>query len=93
MNANVEVRKQADEPFIFSLIRERLPHDDQEDEEQATISSTVVYGLMALATLGILVSWLVGGISPSRYACSYVSHEFNVHFAQSTNYQLITGAQ
>jgi hypothetical protein len=60
------VQKQNDEPFIFSLIRRHLPHDDQEGEEQATISNAVVCALMALATLGILVSWFLCGLSPSR---------------------------
>jgi hypothetical protein len=50
--------KQNDEPFIFSLIRKHLPHDDQEGEEKTTISDRIVYGSMALVTLGILV-WLL----------------------------------
>lgn len=66
MNAEVEARKQSDEPLIFSLIREHLPHDNQEGGEYEGISNRLGYGLMALVTLGITVSWLLCGISPTR---------------------------
>jgi hypothetical protein len=46
------------EPFIFSLIRKNLPHNDQNSEDKTKISDGVVYGSMALVTLGILV-WLL----------------------------------
>jgi hypothetical protein len=58
VNADTGLQKQTDEPFIFSLIRRHLPHDDQEGGEQATISNRLVYALMALVTLGILV-WVL----------------------------------
>jgi hypothetical protein len=57
---------QNDEPFIFSLIREHLPHDDQESGEEKTVSKGTVYGLMALVTLGVLASWFLFGIAPTR---------------------------
>jgi len=58
VTAKVEAHKRSDEPFIFSLIRDHVPHDDQEGEEKTRISDGVVYGSMALVTLGILL-WLL----------------------------------
>jgi hypothetical protein len=66
VNAKARAQKQDYEPFIFSLIQHYLPLDDQERSEQATISNHLAYGLMAFVTLGILVSWLSCGATPTR---------------------------
>jgi hypothetical protein len=65
VNADEETRKQGDEPFIFSLIREHLPHDDREGGEE-TSSNGAAYGLMALVTVGIMISVFLCAMAPTR---------------------------
>jgi hypothetical protein len=62
----MEMHEQSEEPFIFSLIREHLPHDDQEGGDHPAINNRLGYWSMALATVGIMVSWLLCGIAPTR---------------------------
>jgi hypothetical protein len=66
VTAKVEAHKKRDEPIIFSLIREHVPHDDQEGEEKTPTGNGAVYGLIALVTVGILASWFLGGIALTR---------------------------
>ncbi len=59
----MEPKREKKEHFIFSLVRECLPHDDDATENVEPLSERTVYMLLALVAL------VVGMLAAIRWAC------------------------